>query len=633
MACLLALLLFATGLSASVPVASRQADLDFVANQLPKLHVNFFSQLDPTQYQQAVADLAAEMATLTDAEFYIRIAALVAMAGDPHTHLYLGGPPAAAMGFQQFPLYFRWLDDGVFAIDAAPQYSQALGAELVRVGDSSIDDVMAGLGTIIPHTNSQWVRSYGQADLRVQQILQGLDLLPVAATSALTFRDRTGREFTLQVGTETATVTALPDTTQGPLPPYLQNTAQNYWYTYSAALRLLYVKYNSCADTPGYPFTTFAGQVLAILDANPVDTFVLDFRGNGGGSDAVIRPLFNGLNDRLPATLANPNIRFYDVIDKGTFSAGVDNAMTMKSQALAAAAAFPGLGADGRLTVIGEPTGGPTYGFGNVVGFTLPGSKLTGQYATTSYQPPPKIPPEPALLPDVPVSIRSSDYFARYDPVLAAILGRWPGPATPPSGDFITVNAATFRSEQGIAPGSLAAAVGSFGANVDAIQVNGESAAVLAAGPSQVNFVVSADAFSGPATISARAGGVEVARGQAMIRAASPGIFVLQPADPAQPGAVLNEDSSINSQTNPAGKGSVIQIFATGNGEVDSSGQAPVQVLIGQTPAAVLYSAPVPQSPGLWQINARLPNAASGQAALFLIAGNSASNGVTIWVH
>src|SRR5689334_14336083 len=132
---LLPLLLLVSGLNAAVPVSSREADLEFVMNRLPKLHVDFFFQLDPAQYQQAGAELAAELATLTDAEFYIRIAALVGMAGDPHTHLYLGGGAAAAMGFQQFPLLFRWFDDGVFVTGAAPQYSQALGAQLIRIGD------------------------------------------------------------------------------------------------------------------------------------------------------------------------------------------------------------------------------------------------------------------------------------------------------------------------------------------------------------------------------------------------------------------------------------------------------------------------------------------------------------------
>ena len=54
---------------------------------------------------------------------------------------------------------------------------------------------------------------------------------------------------------------------------------------------------------------------------------------------------------------------------------------------------------------------------------------------------------------------------------------------------------------------------------------------------------------------------------------------------------------------------------------------------VAGAPAPVLYSGPVAQYPGLWQINAQVPDAATGQLSLYLIAGNAASNAVTIWVH
>jgi uncharacterized protein (TIGR03437 family) len=149
---------------------------------------------------------------------------------------------------------------------------------------------------------------------------------------------------------------------------------------------------------------------------------------------------------------------------------------------------------------------------------------------------------------------------------------------------------------------------------------------MVAASSSQVDFVVPMGTEPGPATISARAGAAEVLRGQATITAASPGVFVLQPGDPSQPGAVLNQDSSVNSQANPAERGSMVQIFATGIA-------TPVQVMIGETPATVVSSTPAPQLACLWQINARIPEDAAGQSVLFLIAGNSVSNGVTIWLR
>jgi uncharacterized protein (TIGR03437 family) len=606
-----------------------RADLNYVATQLPRLHANFFFQLNQADFNPAVNQLDSQIPNLTDSEFYVRLAGLVAMAGDPHTAFYLN----TASGFQQFPMQFRWLDDGVFVTGAAPEYAQAMGTQLVAVGDFGMDVVEAKLAGIIPHTNPYWVHQTGARFLSVLQILEGLDLVPSTASTVLTFRDRTGRSFSLSVGTESAGLQAFPAAAQGPIPLYLQTPELNYWFTYSAPLRLLYFKYNRCAQMASDPFADFAGRLLQALDSNPVDTLVFDYRGNGGGNSAIIDPLFKGLNQRLNALLANPNLRIYDVIDQGTFSSALDNAMTMKSGALAAAAQLPGAGLEKRLVVIGQSSGGPTSGYGEVLNFTLPSGKMQGQYSTKYFSAPEYIPAAPAFVPDVAVPFISSDYFARHDPVMAAVLARWSGSPPPPSGTAIVVNGASFRLEQGLAPGEFAVAFGAFSAVPDQLLVNGQTAELLGATASQVDFVVPASVATGPAAISVRAGGQEIASGQVTITSAGPALFVLNATDTAQPGAILNQDSEVNGTATPATAGSVLQIFATGNGPLDASGAAPVAVLIGGAPADVLYSAPVAGSPGLWQINARLPAGITGQVPVFIIAGTTASNGTTVWVQ
>src|SRR5260370_19696055 len=129
----------------SASVIGRMQDLNFVATQLPKLDASFFAQLSPAAFQQAVNTLQANVATMTDAQFYVGLEQLVAMAGDPHTNLYLYGAP----GFRQLPLHLRWLDDGVFVTSAGPGYARALGARLVGVGDYSLDEVLKRLRPII----------------------------------------------------------------------------------------------------------------------------------------------------------------------------------------------------------------------------------------------------------------------------------------------------------------------------------------------------------------------------------------------------------------------------------------------------------------------------------------------------
>jgi uncharacterized protein (TIGR03437 family) len=100
---------------------------------------------------------------------------------------------------------------------------------------------------------------------------------------------------------------------------------------------------------------------------------------------------------------------------------------------------------------------------------------------------------------------------------------------------------------------------------------------------------------------------------------ASPGIFTLDMSGMGA-GAILNQDFTLNSVETPAARGSVVQIFATGEGQtrpagIDGKLAAPplpipllqVTVTIGGRPATVTYAGAAPGLvAGLMQINARI---------------------------
>ena len=593
--------------------AARQQDLNWISTQLPILHVNFFSQLDRTDFQRALDALATRTTAATDAEFYIGLAQLVAMAGDPHTNLYLSGNT-----FQHFPITFRWLDDGLFAVAAPSPYIRALRARLIAVGGMPIDQVTERLGTVIPHANQQWLHSQVQDAITNQQALEGLHIVPAGGPYTFQFQTLAGEVFSLDLLPGSGALVSAPDPASGPIPSWLRNAGANYWYSYSAPNRLLYFKYNMCGPDRANPFPAFAADILNVLDHQPVDTFVFDFRGNPGGSDSLWGPLVEGLQLRLPAMLANPRFRIYDVIDKGTFSSGLGDAMALKQPLPAEFAALaPGFDLKNLIQIVGEPTGGRPSGYGEVLPFTLPASQLMGQYSTKYFSNPDYIPDLPSFYPDISIPLRSTDYFARNDLVMAAILARTPGFPQPPQGDVIVANGASFRGDQGIAPGSIAAAFGTFPIPPDQLLIAGEPVStIFSSGPNQVNFLVPAATSPGRATISVRAGARELATGETTITAAAPGIFLADPSDPAQPGALAN----------PAARGGVLEIFATG-------AAAPVQVYFADTPASVQYSGLMPQFPGLWQINAQIPTGITGQVPLFIVSGNLASNAVTVNVR
>jgi uncharacterized protein (TIGR03437 family) len=626
-AALLILLSSASPCATQVSAALRQQDLDFVTGQLPKLHKNFFFHLDRTAFQKAAADLASRITTSSDAEFYVGLSQLIAMAGDAHTAIALNGTAAAPIGFQTLPLGFRWLEDGIFVTSTIPSYSRALGSKLVAVGGVPIDEVTRQLATVIPHANDQWARYTSQFYLAGQQILEGLHIVPPGPSAAYTFRTPAGEEFTLDVSSGAGTVMIAPDPNAGLYPDYRLNNGANYWFKYSAQNRLLYFKYNRCIEDSKTPFAAFANSILQTMDRNPVDTFVFDLRDNTGGNDSVWGPLFNGLQQRLPVLAANPRFRMYAIIDKGTFSSGMLNAMSLKQPfPPELASALPGV-APGALAVrvIGEVTGGKPTEYGEVLTFTLPGSRLPGQYSTKLFTHPSYIPDLPSFMPDIPVVIRSTDYFARHDPAMAAVLARTLAFPASPAGSAIAVNAASYRTDQGIAPGSFAAVFGAFGQVPDAVTVGGVPSDIVSAAPSQVNVFLPTTLLPGTQDILVRARGAEVAVGQFTVSTCGPGLFVLNPADPGQPGAVENQDYSVNSAINPARAGSALVIFATGYCA------ASTQVYLAGVPAQVLFSGPI--APGLLQINAVVPAGISGQVPVFVAAGGMTSNAVTVYVQ
>jgi uncharacterized protein (TIGR03437 family) len=128
----------------------------------------------------------------------------------------------------------------------------------------------------------------------------------------------------------------------------------------------------------------------------------------------------------------------------------------------------------------------------------------------------------------------------------------------------------------------------------------------------------------------------------------APGIFTLTASGRGQ-GAILNQNYSVNSAGNPAPKGSIVMIYATGEGLTNPSGvdglltgavlRQPlkqVSVTIGGQRAEVLYSGSAPGLvAGVLQVNARVPDGIiSGAVPVVLTVGSASSPpGVTMAVQ
>ena len=134
----------------------------------------------------------------------------------------------------------------------------------------------------------------------------------------------------------------------------------------------------------------------------------------------------------------------------------------------------------------------------------------------------------------------------------------------------------------------------------------------------------------------------------------APGIFTV--GNGTGPGAILNFDASVNTQQNPAAKGSTIVLFMTGEGlttpaqatgavtPVNFTGVGPltpapqlaVSVMIGNQPAYVAFNGEAPYFvAGVLQVNAVVPaTVGDGAIRVTVQIGNQISqSGVTVWVQ
>jgi uncharacterized protein (TIGR03437 family) len=250
------------------------------------------------------------------------------------------------------------------------------------------------------------------------------------------------------------------------------------------------------------------------------------------------------------------------------------------------------------------------------------------------------------------------------------------GSTTPTSAPVISavLNAGSY-SNAGVSPGEMVSIFGTAIGPADALYLtldatgkvatslggvtvsfNGYLAPLTYAGSGQINAIVPYEvAGSSSATVEVTYGGQPSNQPSVALAATAPSIFT-QTGSGTGPGAILNQDFSLNTQANPAAAGSVVQIYMTGEGlttpaqatggvtTVNTSGVGPITpapqqsitVLIGGQPATVDFAGEAPDVvAGVLQVNAVVPAAAgSGAVAIMVRVGNALSqSGVTVWVE
>jgi uncharacterized protein (TIGR03437 family) len=243
----------------------------------------------------------------------------------------------------------------------------------------------------------------------------------------------------------------------------------------------------------------------------------------------------------------------------------------------------------------------------------------------------------------------------------------------------VVVNAATYQAGVPVGQGALAVMFGSGLAAAVAqssaapwqttlgnrqITIDDQTVApIYYMSQTQANFQIPSNSALGTQRVALRLGdtGELVAGGSLLIAAASPGLFTTNQNGSGQ-AAVINQDNTVNSPSNPAPAGSTVTLFGTGQGPVSpavqdgaAAGSAPLSytvavptssastclnsqpsmcVAVGSNFGNVQYSGLAPGYVGLWQINVTIPQGtpAGSAVGVRVVIDSTSSNLVTIAV-
>jgi hypothetical protein len=401
-------------------------DLDALSNRFLRFDRSF-TPAARLLARERIDGLSAQVPELSDAEILMRMAAVVALSGNPHTRLYL---LRNRTELRRLPVRLWWFNDGLYVVRARTDHRDLLGCRLdeiagipVRGARDRVAMAFAGnpswtdyksvyfmtspealRGAGVTHDDGPVEMTFSQCRKEAWRVR--VEPLPLEKKAGVTeaWWDLSPRRQ--EEGWEHVLEGANP-----PLPLYLRQTDRHYWFESLADSGLLYFQYSRASETNLENLGVFSGRLLAELDRHQFRAFVLDLRFNTGGNLGLAQGLMAEIERR---TRSVPR---FVITGRATFSAGITHAAAWKEAP--------------NVTFVGEEVGDDLDFWAEGGNIVLPNSGLTAHFANAfhSYSERPCPADVPCYLdlnarslrPDVPVSSKWADYAAGIDVALDAV--------------------------------------------------------------------------------------------------------------------------------------------------------------------------------------------------------------------
>ncbi|HKQ99488.1 MAG TPA: tetratricopeptide repeat protein, partial [Pyrinomonadaceae bacterium] len=393
-------------------------DLRYIAEEMPRVHNNLFHTMTREQFEGAIRKLHERIPTLARHQIIVELARIAAMVGDGHTNVAPTRDPK--IKFRGLPIKLYLFKDGLFVRAAEHEHASLLGARVLKIGNASVAEAVARAREIIGRDNEMDVKFFAPHLLSMPEVLHALGLIADMEAARFTL-EQGGREREVvlrPVGdadlippdTDTTWVSKpgwvdMRDAASAPVPLWLKDPANIFWFEYLKDSRTIYVQLNQVGNKETETLSAFSKRLFDFIEANPVEKMVLDLRLNRGGNGSLLRPFLIG----LIKSKVDQRGKLFAIMGRSTWSAAqfLLNDLEKYTNAL----------------FVGEPSGSKGNHYGDSRRITLPNSGLTVRVSVYYWQDWSPWDTRRWTAPHLTAELTSADYHANADPAMKLIQG------------------------------------------------------------------------------------------------------------------------------------------------------------------------------------------------------------------
>lgn len=393
-------------------------DLRFMQQEMPQLHKNLFHSVTREQFESAIKKLDERIPSLERHQIIVEMARIAAMIGDGHTNI--APTRDSKIGFHALPVKLYFFQDGLFIRAAQREYTDLIGAKVLKIGSQPVEEAYKRVGEIISHDNEWGIRFFAPSLLVMPEILHALKLSENVQEVTLTI-EKDGKSQTVSFKKFLEAEMMPPDTdltwqpktnwidwrdkTAAPAPLWLKHDANDkFWFEYLPNSGVLYVQINQVKDKETETLADFSKRLFAFVGKHNVEKFVLDLRLNRGGDGTLLRPLVVGI---IKSKIDQPG-RFFTITGRGTFSAAQFFIDYLENYT--------------NVIFVGEPSSSKGNAFGDSRKIVLPNSGITVRTSIFWWQDWHPLDKRQWIEPNVKAELTSKNYRENIDPALQAIL-------------------------------------------------------------------------------------------------------------------------------------------------------------------------------------------------------------------